>query len=162
MLRVAIPNKGQLAEPAREILIEAGYRVSMTGRDLVVQDPINDVEFFFLRPRDIATYVGAGTLEIGITGRDMLLDSGAPAEELVPLGFAPSTFRLAAPTGTASSVRDLQGLRIATSYGRVLSDYLEREGIEAILDEIKEQFKGMEIDSGKIVLENYHEHCPIN
>ena len=92
MLRVAIPNKGQLAEPAREILIEAGYRVSMTGRDLVVQDPINDVEFFFLRPRDIATYVGAGTLEIGITGRDMLLDSGAPAEELVPLGFAPSTF----------------------------------------------------------------------
>ena len=137
MLRVAIPNKGQLAEPAREILIEAGYRVSMTGRDLVVQDPINDVEFFFLRPRDIATYVGAGTLEIGITGRDMLLDSGAPAEEIVPLGFAPSTFRLAAPTGTASSVRDLQGLRIATSYGRVLSDYLKREGIEASIVELE-------------------------
>lgn len=137
MLRVALPNKGQLSDPARGMLIEAGYRVSMTGRDLVVQDPVNDVEFFFLRPRDIATYVGAGTLEIGITGRDMLLDSGAPAEELVPLGFAPSTFRLAAPTGSAASPSDLKGKRIATSYGRVLADYLRREGIDAAVVELE-------------------------
>ena len=131
MLRVALPNKGQLADPAREMLREAGYLPASAARDLVVQDPDNDVEFFFLRPKDIAVYVGAGTLEVGITGRDMLLDSGADAEELVALGFGGSTFRLAAPAGTADRVDDLAGLRIATSYPGVLAAYLARAGIEA-------------------------------
>lgn len=91
MLRVAVPNKGQLADPAREMLQEAGYLRSASLRELVIQDPENDVEFFFLRPRDIAIYVGAGTLDLGITGRDMLLDSAADADEILALGFAPST-----------------------------------------------------------------------
>ena len=98
------------------MLAEAGYLRSASTRDLVVSDPENDVEFFFLRPRDIAIYVGVGTLDVGITGRDMLLDSGADAEEVLSLGFAPSTFRLAAPIGTATSVHDLAGRTIATSY----------------------------------------------
>lgn len=131
MLRVALPNKGQLAEPAREMLREAGYLRSSAARDLVVQDPDNDVEFFFLRPKDIAVYVGEGTLDVGITGRDMLLDSGADAEELATLGFGGSTFRLAVPPGTAASVGDLTGRRIATSYPGVLAAYLARAGIEA-------------------------------
>jgi ATP phosphoribosyltransferase len=131
VLRVALPNKGQLADPAREMLREAGYLPASAARDLVVQDPDNDVEFFFLRPKDIAVYVGAGTLDVGITGRDMLLDSGADAEELVALGFGGSTFRLAAPAGTAGRVDDLAGLRIATSYPGVLAAYLARAGIEA-------------------------------
>lgn len=131
MLRVALPNKGQLAEPARDMLREAGYLASSAARDLVVQDPDNDVEFFFLRPKDIAVYVGEGTLDVGITGRDMLLDSGADAEELATLGFGGSTFRLAAPPGTASSIGDLAGRRIATSYPGVLAAYLDRAGIEA-------------------------------
>lgn len=131
MLRVALPNKGQLAEPAREMLREAGYLPASTARDLVVQDPDNDVEFFFLRPKDIAVYVGEGTLDLGITGRDMLLDSGAEAEELAVLGFGGSTFRLAAPTGMASSVQDLAGRRIATSYPGVLAAYLADAGIDA-------------------------------
>jgi ATP phosphoribosyltransferase len=131
MLRVAVPNKGQLADPARAMLAEAGYLRSSTTRDLVVQDPENDVEFFFLRPRDIAIYVGEGTLDVGITGRDMLLDSRAKADEVLALGFAPSTFRLAAPKGRAQSPRDLDGMTIATSYAGVLEDYLAREGIAA-------------------------------
>jgi len=131
MLRVAVPNKGQLADPARAMLAEAGYLRSATTRDLVVQDPDNDVEFFFLRPRDIAIYVGEGTLDVGITGRDMLLDSRAKADEVLALGFAPSTFRLAAPKGRAQSPRDLNGTTIATSYAGVLEDYLTREGIDA-------------------------------
>lgn len=131
MLRVALPNKGQLAEPAREMLREAGYLPASAARDLVVQDPDNDVEFFFLRPKDIAVYVGEGTLDIGITGRDMLLDSGADAEELAVLGFGGSTFRLAAPAGTAGAVADLAGRRIATSYPGVLAAYLAQAGIEA-------------------------------
>ena len=131
MLRVALPNKGQLSDPAREMLREAGYLRSSAARELVVQDPDNDVEFFFLRPKDIAVYVGEGTLDVGITGRDMLLDSGADAEELTTLGFGGSTFRLAAPAGVASRVGDLAGRRIATSYPGVLAAYLAQAGIDA-------------------------------
>ena len=131
MLRVALPNQGQLSDPAREMLREAGYLHSSAARELVVQDPDNDVEFFFLRPKDIAVYVGEGTLDVGITGRDMLLDSGADAEELTTLGFGGSTFRLAAPAGVASRVEDLAGRRIATSYPGVLAAYLAEAGIDA-------------------------------
>ncbi len=131
MLRVALPNKGQLSDPAREMLREAGYLRSSAARELVVQDPDNDVEFFFLRPKDIAVYVGEGTLDVGITGRDMLLDSGADAEELATLGFGGSTFRLAAPAGIAARVEDLAGRRIATSYPGVLAAYLAQAGIDA-------------------------------
>jgi ATP phosphoribosyltransferase len=131
MLRVAVPNKGQLADPARSMLTEAGYLRSASIRELVIHDPDNDVEFFFLRPRDIAIYVGEGTLDLGITGRDMLLDSGAQADEVLPLGFAPSTFRLAAPIGMASTPSDLAGRTIATSYAGLLEAFLETEGLDA-------------------------------
>lgn len=136
MLRVAVPNKGQLAEPARAMLVEAGYLRSTSVRDLMVHDPDNDVEFFFLRPRDIAIYVGEGTLDLGITGRDMLLDSGAKADEVLALGFAPSTFRFAAPPGVATTPGDLAGRTIATSYPVVLADWLARNGIDARVVEL--------------------------
>lgn len=131
MLRVALPNKGQLSEPAKEMLREAGYLRSHSPRDLMVSDPDNDVEFFFLRPKDVALYVGSGTLDLGITGRDMLHDSGATAREVLPLGFAPSQFRMAAPPGRYAEIEELAGQRIATSYTRVLSDFLRRTGIDA-------------------------------
>ena len=125
MLRVAVPNKGALSEPAREMLREAGYLTATSARDLVVTDVANGVEFFFLRPKDIAIYVGSGTLDLGITGLDMLLDSGAEAQELMRLGFAPSTFRLAVPTGSVQAVDELAGWRIATSYPGLLQTWLE-------------------------------------
>lgn len=130
-LRVALPNKGQLAEPARAMLVEAGYLQGAGLRDLIVQDPINDVEFFFLRPKDIALYVGEGTLDLGLTGRDMLLDSGADAEELLALGFGGSTFRLAAPGDRIHALADLDGKRIATAYPGLLSRWLDGAGIQA-------------------------------
>lgn len=136
MLRVAIPNKGTLADPAREMLREAGYYAASASRELVVHDPDNDVEFFFLRPRDVATYVGEGTLDVGITGRDMLLDSHAPADELLQLGFGGSTFRLAAPKGTAKTAMDLNGKRIATSYAGVLTAWLKEHNISATVVEL--------------------------
>lgn len=131
MLRVAVPNKGQLSDPAKAMLREAGYLGRHGPRDLMVADPANDVEFYFLRPKDVAQYVGSGTLDLGITGRDMLIDSGATAVEVLALGFAGSTFRLAAPTGTLSSPADLNGRRVATSYPRLLRRYLADNGIEA-------------------------------
>ena len=131
MLKVAVPNKGQLADPAQAMLTEAGYLRNASSRELVVQDPDNDVEFFFLRPRDIALYVGEGILDLGITGRDMLLDSGALARELLPLGFGPSTFRFAALPGTVREVSDLAGKRIATAYSGLLERWLKEAGLQA-------------------------------
>lgn len=130
MLRIAVPNKGSLSDPAIQMLSEAGYR-RRRDRELVLPDPTNDVEFFFLRPRDIAVYVGAGTVDAGITGRDLLLDSGVDAVEHRSLGFARSTFHFAAPVGSVSSVDQLAGKRVATSYDVLVSDYLSERGIEA-------------------------------
>ena len=131
MLRVAVPKKGQLSDPARDMLREAGYAAAANSRELVVQDPENDVEFFFLRPRDIATYVGRGTLDVGITGEDLLADSGSQATTILELGFAPSTFRLAAPQGTAKTASDLAGKRIATSYPTILNNWLTKQNLSA-------------------------------
>jgi ATP phosphoribosyltransferase len=131
MLRVAVPNKGSLSEAASAMLAEAGYRQRRDTRELVMVDPDNDIEFFFLRPRDIAVYVGQGTLDVGITGRDLLLDAEVEAEELLPLGFAASTFRFAGPVGDFTGVEQLEGKRLATSYDGLLRGYLAERGIKA-------------------------------
>ncbi|WP_066368158.1 ATP phosphoribosyltransferase [Herbidospora mongoliensis] len=131
MLRLAVPNKGVLSEAAQVILKEAGYRPRKDSKELVVVDPENSVELFFLRPRDIAVYVGEGTLDAGITGRDMLMDSGVEAEEVVPLGFGRSTFRFAATPGVFANVKDLNGKRVATSYAGLLTTYLEEQSVDA-------------------------------
>lgn len=131
MLRVAVPNKGALSESAAEILSEAGYRRRSDSKDLTVLDPANGVEFFFLRPKDIAIYVGSGQLDLGITGRDLALDSGAAVEERLALGFGRSTFRYAAPAGKEWAPEDLGGLRIATSYPNLVRKDLASRGLEA-------------------------------
>lgn len=131
MLRIAVPNKGTLSEPSSTLLKEAGYRQRRDQRELVLADPANDTEFFFLRPRDIATYVGSGQLELGITGRDLLLDGDNDAEEVLALGFGSSTFRYAAVPGAASAVEDLAGQRIATSYPGIVRRDLDKRGIDA-------------------------------
>ncbi|CAN5412099.1 ATP phosphoribosyltransferase [soil metagenome] len=131
MLRVAVPNKGALSESAAEILSEAGYRRRTDLKDLTVIDPVNNVEFFFLRPKDIAIYVGSGQLDLGITGRDLALESNAPVQERLSLGFGSSTFRYAAPAGTPWQVADLAGKRIATAYPNLVGKDLADKGIEA-------------------------------
>jgi ATP phosphoribosyltransferase len=131
MLRVAVPNKGSLSESATEILTEAGYKQRRTTKDLALTDTANEVEFYYLRPRDIAVYVGSGTLDVGISGRDLVLDSHADADVIMELGFGASTFRFAGPPGVADSVKDLSGKRVATSYAGVLADHLAANGIEA-------------------------------
>lgn len=131
MLRVAVPNKGALSGTSSEMLTEAGYRQRGEQRDLTVLDQHNEVEFFFLRPKDIPIYVGSGELDLGVTGRDLALDSGAPVEERLALGFGGSTFRYAAPAGRDWSVADLDGKRLATSYPKLVGDDLARHGVSA-------------------------------
>lgn len=131
MLRIAVPNKGSLSEPATQLLKEAGYKERRDPRELVLVDQRNDVEFFFLRPRDVAVYVGSGTVHAGITGRDLLLDSAADATEQLELGFGASTFRYAAPPGVITAVEELHGKRVATSYPTLVDNHLRSFGIEA-------------------------------
>ena len=131
MLRIAVPNKGSLSQAATEMLRESGYRQRHDAKELTLVDAENGVEFYYLRPRDIALYVGEGTLDVGITGRDLLLDSGAKAEEVLTLGFGRSRFLFAGPTGQFTDLAQLAGRRIATSYVGVVRTFLEDRGIDA-------------------------------
>ncbi|CAN5251142.1 ATP phosphoribosyltransferase [soil metagenome] len=133
MLRIAVPNKGSLSETAAEMLLEAGYTGRRDPRALSALDTRNDVEFFYLRPRDIATYVGSGALDVGITGRDLLLDSRSTAQEIAALDFGGSTFRFAGPPARFTDLSDLQGLRIATSYTALVGDFLARNGVQVTM-----------------------------
>jgi ATP phosphoribosyltransferase len=131
MIRIAVPNKGSLADSAIAILKEAGYRQRVDARDLVLLDPENGVEFYYLRPRDIAIYVGSGELEAGITGRDLLIDSDAPAKEILSLGFGGSTFRFAGSADRDWKISDLAGKRIATAYPGLVANHLKELNISA-------------------------------
>ncbi|MET4637036.1 ATP phosphoribosyltransferase [Mycetocola sp. 2940] len=133
MLRIAVPNKGSLAETAAQMLSEAGYAGRRDPKELHLRDAPNDVEFFFLRPRDIATYVGSGALDVGVTGRDLLLDSGSKASEIESLGFGDSTFRFAGPTGRFTDLADLAGHRVATSYPGLVGRFLAGHDIDVDL-----------------------------
>ncbi|GMA19284.1 ATP phosphoribosyltransferase [Arsenicicoccus piscis] len=131
MLRVAIPNKGSLSEPAVAMMKEAGYAQRRESKELTLTDHDNGVEFFYLRPRDVAVYVGSGTVDVGITGRDLMLDSHSEAAEIMPMGFGGSTFRFAARAGAMSDISEIHGRRVATSYPGLVRDYLAERGIEA-------------------------------
>ena len=133
MLRIAVPNKGSLSETAVAMLHEAGYAQRRDPRALSITDERNGVEFFYLRPRDIATYVGSGALDVGITGRDLLIDSASAALEVKALDFGQSTFRFAAPPGAFAGLEDLQGRRVATSYPGLVDGFLHRHGVEATI-----------------------------
>lgn len=133
LLKIAVPNKGSLAEDAAAMLRAAGYRQRWDLKDLVWTDSANGIEFYYLRPRDIAVYVGEGTLDLGITGRDMLLDSAANAREVLQLGFGETHFRFARPAGAAIDMDSLDGLRIATSYPGLVRRYLDAQGVSARL-----------------------------
>ena len=136
LLRIAVPNKGALSQAATEMLRESGYRQRQDAKELTLLDADNGVEFFYLRPRDIALYVGEGTLDVGITGRDLLLDSGAKAEEVLGLGFGRSTFRFAGPAGRFDDLGQLQGTRIATSYVGIVRQFLAERGLDATVSRL--------------------------
>ncbi len=135
-LRIAVPNKGALSAAAAEMLREAGYAQRHDSKDLVLYDEANGVEFFYLRPKDVAVYVGEGVLDLGITGRDIMLESGAAATEVMQLGFGASRFRFAGPAGSGLDVAGLDGLRVATSYPGLVGRYLAERNVTARLIEL--------------------------
>lgn len=131
MLKIALPNKGALSDGAVDLVSEAGYRCRRGGRELTVLDPDNAVEFIFLRPCDIPVYVSGGVVEVGVSGRDLALDSRVEFAEILPLGFGKSTFRYAVPRDSDRQPEGFDGLRIATSYVNLVRDDLARRGVRA-------------------------------
>jgi len=133
MLRVAVPNKGILSDTAILMLKEAGYATRRDPKDLHLVDSENNIEFFYLRPRDIATYVGEGSLDAGLTGLDLLLDSRSKATSVADLKFGESTFRFAGPVGKYSTLENIAGLRVATAYPNLVEDFLKKAGVSVQL-----------------------------
>ncbi len=131
MLNIAIPNKGSLSEGAIKLIHAAGYNCKRYSRELIVSDTDNDLEFVFLRPRDIAIYVSKGILDMGVTGRDLALDSKANIKELISLGFGKSAFCYAVPENSNLSPASLGGKRIATSYPHLVQRDLDNRGVKA-------------------------------
>jgi ATP phosphoribosyltransferase len=131
LLQIALPNKGSLSQAAIDLVREAGYHCRRYSRELVVRDKSNPIEYIFLRPKDIAIYVSRGLLDLGITGRDLALDSRADFEELLPLHFGRATFHYAVPKESDLTPDRLGGLRIATSYANLVQQDLQARGLSA-------------------------------
>lgn len=129
MIKVALPNKGQLFERTIEIMSACGYRVNKSSRSLSTIDNDNQVEFFFLRPTDIPLYVANGILDAGITGKDFVAEKGLNPTCLFELNYGQSKLCAAAPVELgAKTLADLRGKRIATSFPHLVSRYFpERE-----------------------------------
>ena len=131
MLKIAIPNKGALNETALDIIKRAGYKCQIYGKELVVRDSEHDIDFYFLRPRDIAVYIGNGIIDLGITGRDLSIDSKAKYEEVLPLNFGNSRFFYAVPKDSALTPDKLNGKRIATAYPTIVERDMKKRGFDA-------------------------------
>lgn len=132
MLQIALPNKGALSDGAVELASEAGYHCKRRGRELSVRDTEHGVEFVFLRPRDIATYVSKGIIDLGVTGLDLTYDSEADVEHMMDLGFGKARFCYAVPKSSSMTPSDFTAdTRIATSYDTVVRRDLEERGIDA-------------------------------
>jgi ATP phosphoribosyltransferase len=125
MIKVALPNKGQLFEPTMDILAACGYRVSKSLRSLSTLDSENQVEFYFLRPGDIPLYVANGILDAGLTGKDFVAEKGVAPTCLIDLNYGASKLCAAVPENhPAKSLADLKGMRIATSFPRIVAGKL--------------------------------------
>ena len=131
MLKIALPNKGALSEDSVGLVNEAGYRCKRYSRELAVWDADNQVEFIFLRPRDIAVYVANRTLDMGITGRDLAMDSNVGYSELLELGIGRSAFRYAVPKDSGLTPDKFGNLTIATSFKTLVTNDLEKRNIAA-------------------------------
>ena len=133
MIRVALPNKGQLFEPTVELLTSCGYRVSKNPKSLSSLDPDNDVEFYFLRPGVIPLYVANGVLDAGITGKDLAAEKGTGQEPLLDLNFGYS--KLCAAVMASSpivSLDEIAGVRVATSFPAITQRFFATRQVELI------------------------------
>jgi ATP phosphoribosyltransferase len=135
MIKIAIPNKGVLCQPALDMLAKAGFASCDSPQDtLCARCEDERVKYLFVRAQDVPKYVDSGAAYAGITGMDMLGETGSQARQVLPLGFGECEIALAVPESSrARSVKDLQGMRIATKLPSTAREYLRKNGVDAEL-----------------------------
>ncbi len=116
-LRLAIPNKGRLVEPTLALLHDAGLVFEEHDRSLVARVQNFDLDILFVRTNDVIEFVGDGVADLGVTGIDLLSESGADLPRVRSLGYGHCRLAAAVPTDTPhQAVEDLAGLRVATAH----------------------------------------------
>jgi ATP phosphoribosyltransferase len=135
IIRIAIPNKGVLCQPAIEMLSQAGYAPLEGPQDtLCARCEDSRIKYLFVRAQDVPKYVESGAAYAGITGKDMLSETSSKCRQVLELGFGECEIALAVPESSkAKSVRDLEGKRIATKLPSIARQYLRRSKVNAAL-----------------------------
>lgn len=141
MLRIGIQKSGRLTEESLELMQECGIDFAKSGGKLKAAAYNFPVEFLFLRDDDIPEYVADGVADVGIIGENVIAEERAglqrPVEIIERLGFSRCRLSLAVPKGAAySSIQDLHGKRIATSFPNILQEFLASHGVQAEIHEI--------------------------
>ncbi len=129
-LRIVLPNKGRLEQPATELFRRAGFRFERTERSLAV--PVLDapIELLFVRAKDVGELVADGVADLGVTGLDMIREMQAPLEVALELGFGRCSLVAAVPDESAmTSIEDLASLRVATSHPNTVERFFSGKGI---------------------------------
>ncbi len=134
---IAIPNKGRLSEPSLELLREAGIKVESSERRLIVPTNNPRINVLFARARDIPHYVANGSADVGITGYDMVVESGVDVEVVLKLGFGKAKLVVAVPMDSdVKSLEDLNGKRIATEFRNVAERFFRERGLNVTIVEV--------------------------
>ncbi|MBO7130729.1 MAG: ATP phosphoribosyltransferase [Fibrobacterales bacterium] len=133
MIRMALPNKGQLFEPTIELLKSCGYVARKDGRSLCCLDEANGVEFYFLRPSDIPRYVGKGIIDAGITGLDFNAEAQGEGIPVLDLPYGASRLCAAIPAGADESWDAIPKLRIATSFPNIVKKFFGRDDLKLVV-----------------------------
>ncbi len=133
MIKIALPNKGQLCDPTLEILTDCGYRVNRSARSLSALDLENGIEFYFLRPGDIPLYISNGILDAGVTGRDFVAEKELQPSWLLDLHFGQSKMCAAVPQESpVQSLAEVAALKIATSFPNITRSYFKGKSLQIV------------------------------
>jgi ATP phosphoribosyltransferase len=132
LLRIGVPSKGRLAEISAQLLNEAGLTFRRPERSLFARCRDMPVEITFLRTDDIPVLCAEGAIDLGVTGADLVAESGADLVHRLDLGIGSCRLALCvAEDSTVADARQLAGQRIATSFPRITRDWLAKRGVEA-------------------------------
>ena len=137
LLRIGVPSKGRLSELAAALLADAGLSFRRTERSLFARCRDMPVEVTFLRTDDIPVLAAEGAIDLGITGADLVAESGAELVHRLDLGVGSCRLALCVADDSAvTQPRELHGRRVATSFPRITRRWLADHGAEAHLVEL--------------------------
>ena len=129
-LRLAVPNKGRLVEPTLALLHASGLLFEEHDRSLVARVQNHPLDILFVRTADVVEFVGDGVADAGVTGGDVLAESGVELPVLARLGYGRCRLAAAVPADSPfEAIADLAGLRVATSHPRVARGFFADQGI---------------------------------